>query len=377
MSLTKPPSTPGTPEEKKLAAHKARPPLQKRLLQVFGITVLVIVIFTSWQLLNKSSNSTDPAAAGRPLSNPHTHLHTVAMGGRPGVLYLGTHFGLFTSTDGGRTWPQARGVLDTMMITAIAVSPSNPDVLAIIAIPTSGIGGQSGVYFSHDGGSSWHASAPPGLSISAYPFTVKAGSANAAHFYAFYNYAGWFETRDGGTHWYAITSGTLSNMQTPSLLTDPTDPNHLILGGDQGLYESRDDGQHWNHISAVRGSVWSIAAANTSARRISCATDQGLYYWRDGSTSITQVMNLPMASPPARLVTSATGDAIYGVSGQDLWYSADNGITWEHRWHFDRGDMVSLVVDPLNPHHLYAGFFLPAILMDSTNGGSSWQTLTN
>ncbi len=375
MSLTEPSPAPETPKEKELPARAAKSPARKRLLQVLILVILAIVIFTSWQLLNKSVNSTGPAVAGRPLSNPHTHLHMVAVGGRPGVLYLGTHYGLFTSTDSGRTWPQPRGSLNNMMITAIAVSPSNPNILAVIGIPTSGIGVQSGVYFSHDGGSSWQASAPAGLSLSAYPYTVKAGSGSSGQFYAFYNSAGWFETRDMGTHWYPITSGALSNMQTPSLLTDPTDPNHLLLGGDQGLFESRDDGSHWNRTAA--GNVYSIVATNTAPRIIFYATDQGIYRWPDGSTQITQLTNLPMATPPTRLVTGTTGSALYALSSQDLWYSADSGATWEHRWHFDRGDLVSLVIDPQDSHRLYAGFFLPPEVLYSTDGGRSWKILTD
>lgn len=344
---------------------------------MFIIVLLVIGVVVAWQILNAYNNSIDPTVAGRPLSNPHTHLHTVALGGRPGVLYLGTHYGLFTSTDGGRTWPQPHGALNTNMVTAIAVSPSNPDVLALIIIPTSGIGQQSGVAFSRDGGTTWQISVPPGLSLSAYPYTVKAGSGSSGQFYAFYNFAGWFETRDLGVSWYHITSGTLSNMQTPSLLTDPTDPNHLFLGGDQGLYESQDDGRHWMRIPAVQGIVQSIVAANITPRILYCATDRGFYYWREGSIHITQVTNLPMTVPPARLATDETGKALYGFSGQDLWLSSDSGTTWVHRWHSDRGDLISLVVDPLNPRHLYAGFFLPPKVVYSTDGGSSWETLTD
>jgi hypothetical protein len=220
-------------------------------------------------------------------------------------------------------------------------------------------------------------SAPPGLSPSAYPYTIKAGSGSSGQFYAFYFYSGWFETRDLGAHWYPITNDTLSNMGTPTLLTDLTDPNHLYLGGDQGLYESRDDGSHWLRISAIQGVVQSIVAADTAPGIFYCATDQGLYIWREGSKHITHVANLPMSPPPTRLATDETGKALYGLSGQDLWFSPDRGTTWLHRGHFDRGDLISLIVDPLNPLHLYAGFFLPPMVVYSTNGGISWQTLTD
>jgi photosystem II stability/assembly factor-like uncharacterized protein len=348
-----------------------------RIIRTFVFGLLIIVIVVAWQFLNAYNNSTDPTIADHPLSNPHTHLHSVVLGEKPGVLYLGTHYGLFTSTDGGHTWPQSHGTLSNDMVTSIAVSPSNPNILALIVIPTSGLGQQYGIAFSRDNGTSWQITAPSGLSSSAYPYAVKAGTGSSGQFYTYYFYGGWLETRDLGAHWYPITRGTLSGMQTPSLLTDSNNPNHLFLGGDQGLFESYDDGGHWLHISAVQGNVQSIIATNTTPRILYCATDQGFYHWQEGSARITQVTHLPMTTPPTRLLIDKTGKALYGLSGQDLWFSSDSGSSWVHRWHFDRGDLISLIVDPLNPHMLYAGFFLPPKVIYSMDGGSSWQTLTD
>ena len=148
---------------------KVKSSWRTRIIRTFVFVLLIIVIVVAWQFLNAYNNSTDPTIAGRPLSNPHTHLHSVALGQKPGVLYLGTHYGLFTSTDGGHTWPQSHGTLSNDMVTSIAVSPSNPNVLALIVIPTSGLGQQSGIAFSRDNGTSWQISAPSGLSSSAYP----------------------------------------------------------------------------------------------------------------------------------------------------------------------------------------------------------------
>ena len=199
---------------------KVKSSWRTRIIRTFVFGLLIIVIVAAWQFLSAYNNSTDPTIEGRTLSNPHTHLHSVALGQKPGVLYLGTHYGLFTSTDGGHTWPQSHGTLSNDMVTSIAVSPSNPNLLALIVIPTSGLGQQSGIAFSRDNGTSWQISAPSGLSSSAYPHSVKAGTGSSGQFYAYYCYAGWLETRDLGAHWYPITRGTLNGMLTPSLLTD-------------------------------------------------------------------------------------------------------------------------------------------------------------
>lgn len=350
--------------------------LHRRPVRLVVVLLVGAAVITGWVLLNNNANSTDPAVAGRPLSNPHTHLHTVVPGVRPGTLYLGTHYGMFTSSDAGKTWPQQRGVLNNMMITAIAISPPQPDNIAVIALLVSGVGMPSGVYVSSDGGSTWDARAPAGLSTTAYPYTVKAGYASQ-QFYAFYNYAGWYETRDLGKHWYAITGGALSNMQTPSLLADPANPNHLWLGGDLGLYETHDDGGHWNAIAGVKGSVSTLVASTTTPRRIYCLTDQGLFRWREGEQHITQLANLPMSPLPTRLVGDASGQFLYAVAGQDMWYSGDGGSSWTHRFHFERGDIIAFAIDPTRPDLLYAGFFMPGLVLSSSDGGKTWQTLTN
>jgi len=371
MSLTQPSST--VPKVKEQSAT----PKRKRRLGMLLFALLVIALIIGWQLLSSRTGSTDPTVAGRPLSNPKTHLHIVALGGRPGVIYLGTHYGLFTSTNDGHTWPQPRGALNTHMITSIAISPLNPSIIAVVALSTGGLGEPSGVYFSRDGGSTWQLAVPSGLPLSAYPFTVQAGSANEGHFYVSYAYIGWFETRDMGAHWYSITSSSLSNMQPSSLLTDPIAPNHLLLGGDQGLFESRDDGRSWRQITDVAGNVLSLVASKTTPRRIFCVTDQGFYRWNDGSTQIVSLTNLPMGNSLTRLVSNPTGSILYGLAGQDLWYSTDAGTTWRQHWHFDRGDIISFIIDPQNPDLLYIGFLLPGKVMYSTDGGYSWKILTS
>jgi photosystem II stability/assembly factor-like uncharacterized protein len=340
----------------------------------------VVLASLAGQWWNSRQNSMVP---GRPLSYPQTHLHTVTMSTQAGVVYLGTHFGLFTSTDGGRTWPQKQGALNTCMVTAIAVSPSQSADLAVLTVPTSGLGRQPEVYVSSDAGQHWRASTPAGLPATAYPYTIQSAQGAGGHFYVFYSYAGWFETQDLGQHWQPITSGSLSSILSPSLLVDPGDPAHLLMGGDQGLFETRDDGQNWQKIKEVSGTVLTLSATGGtpgSPRTVLVSTDQGLYRWLDtpgGQRAIARLSALPASSSPTRMTVSADGRSFYALFGSDLWFSADLGTTWTQRWHFTRGDLVSLVLDPDNEQELLAGFYSPAVVQFSTDAGRTWQVLTH
>lgn len=381
------PLLPSTPSPEKSGPEHARtPPVRRRfgrgrvLLTLALLAVIVALASIGDQWLSRRQNSMVP---GRPLSYPQTHLHMLVLGTRPGVVYLGTHYGLFTSTDGGRSWPQSQGDLNTSMVTAIAASPSNPDLLAVLAVPTSGVGRPIGIYVSANAGKSWNFTAPAGLSATAYPYTIQSGVGARGHFYVFFSYAGWFETQDLGQHWHPITSGTLTNILTPSLLSDPGDPAHLLMGGNLGLFETRDDGQSWQQIKDVGGNLLSLAAtspAGSAPRTVFAATEQGLYRWQDtqnGQIHITRITSLPTSALPTRVVINTDGSALYALAGSDLWFSSDRGTTWAQRWHFTRGDLVSLVLSPTNSRELLAGFYAPALVLISTDAGSSWQALTH
>src|ERR1700686_1292808 len=77
----------------------------------------------------------------------------------PNVIYVGTGEetagnGMYKSTDGGKTWTDA-GLKDTRYITAIIVNPRDPDIVIASARDYRAAGSGRGIYKTTDGGQSW------------------------------------------------------------------------------------------------------------------------------------------------------------------------------------------------------------------------------
>jgi photosystem II stability/assembly factor-like uncharacterized protein len=355
--------------------------MQRRMLPhgwrrylVVGLALLLALTGCASNLDISPTNSTDPIVRGRPLSNPGQHLHTIALNAvNPNVLYLGSHYGLFWSTDGGKTWPQPRGALNFVMVTSIASSPKDASVLAVVAISPTGVNfGQNGVQLSTDGGKSWHLinKGLPGNPPDA--FFVVAGQASAQQFYVYVVQHGLFVTDNAGKTWRNITPPGQSQINMQGLLTDPTDPNRLLLGTGAGLFRSTNDGTTWTQTSAVQGTVLALASPRQLPQVVYCATDNGLYRSDDGG----QRFGLIYAGTPFSALAAPADDpqTVYALSGQQFQASTDGGQTFTARATFGEANPSGLLVDPRNPQTLYVGFFYPAEALKSTNGGQTWQT---
>jgi photosystem II stability/assembly factor-like uncharacterized protein len=367
---TKSPSPPDTPA----------PPFRpcRIWLAAIGVVVLLILVEAGYQYWKNSPTVTAPTIAGRPLSNPQTHLHTVVLGDSPDMLYLGTHFGLFWSTDGGHTWPQQQGALAQLMITSVAVSPVDPNTLAVVGLSNTGDASQNGVYISQDAGKTWHLSNPAlpgqGLGSPISPYFVEAGADNPDHWYSVFLGAGLYETRDAGAHWSLLTQGALANAQMMSLLIDPADANHLLLGTTVGLYQTRDDGAHWNQVGEVQGDVTALVALPADPGALFCATDAGLWRSTDNGAHFAG-LSTPAFSRLA--VAGQQQSVLYGLSGQQVWRSSDAGSHWVLASTLGRSDLIAMAGDPTNAQVLYVGYFLPPAVFSSRDGGHSWQVVTS
>ncbi|HUQ99896.1 MAG TPA: hypothetical protein VM166_10605, partial [Gemmatimonadaceae bacterium] len=183
-------------------------------------------------------DATDPrviyAASYQRERRPYTFV-----GGGPGSA-------LWKSIDGGDTWTKLSEGLPKVDVGRIGldVSRSNPNVVyATIETKVTGNGAAQGnteasVYRSNDYGASWQRTGK-GFSYPWYMGQLRVDPTNADRVY--FMGVPLQVSEDGGKTFHNIASGAHSDHH--AMWIDPTDPNHLIIGCDGGVYISHDRGR--------------------------------------------------------------------------------------------------------------------------------------
>src|SRR5260221_2620090 len=187
---------------------------------------------------------------------------------RPNEYYMGaTGGGLWKTTDGGTTWrPVTDGLIHSSSIGAVAVAPSNPDVLYIgggEADIRGNIIQGDGAYTSTDGGKTW---THIGLADTQVIAKIRVHPTNPDLVYvaAFGHHAapnpdrGVFRSKDGGKTWEKVLYRDPKSGGN-ELIIDPGNPRVLYAalweayrnswemstgGPGSGIYKSIDRGDH-------------------------------------------------------------------------------------------------------------------------------------
>jgi photosystem II stability/assembly factor-like uncharacterized protein len=316
-----------------------------------------------WRMIGPFRGGRTRAAAGVP--------------NQPNVFYVGqVDGGVWKSTDYGRTWSPIFDGEGSQSIGAIAVAPSNSDILYVASgeglhRPDLSVG--DGIYRSEDAGKTW-------------------------------------------TH-----LGLRDGQQIPALAVDPTNPNRLfaaVLGhpygsnAERGIFRSEDGGQTWTKVlfkndhtggsdvvidprnpQVVYASLWDGRLGPWEDGNDYEGTSGGLFKSTDGGSTWTQLTNgLPnnlvqinvaiAASDPNRIyatLSTASGGGYASGKGLGVYRSDDAGASWRKITDDPRpamkiggGDLPVPVADPQNPDVVYS---TSIVTCRSTDGGKTWMSL--
>jgi photosystem II stability/assembly factor-like uncharacterized protein len=195
---------------------------------------------------------------------------------RPMEYWMGTTgAGVFKSTDGGQSWASMTDRYFGGTIGAVAVAPSNPDIVYVGGgeAPIRGnVSHGEGVWRSNDAGKTWTSL---GLKLTRQISRVRIHPTNPDVAYVAAEGNVWiptpdrgvYRTRDGGRTWSKILFRN-DSTGVSDLAMDPNDPNvlyaafwqagrtpwKLVSGGaGSGIFKTTDGGDHWTEITRNPG----------------------------------------------------------------------------------------------------------------------------
>jgi photosystem II stability/assembly factor-like uncharacterized protein len=171
--------------------------------------------------------------------------------------------------------------------------------------------------------------------------------------------------------------GPTDDAEVYAIALDPTDPNIIYAGTDDGIYKAEDGGQNWSLANeGITGIIYSNMVVNRSNPSIVImGTDgDGVYQTSNGAQS----WNLGTGSYNP-VTKSLSFDPVYPNvvnmgTFRDIYRSFDYGRTWSllHQFSFVTG-VLSIANDPVATTRMYIGTNTQGVLK-SSDWGINWAT---
>lgn len=330
---------------------------------------------------------------------------------QPSVFYMApVNGGVFKTNDYGRTWQPIFDDQPTGSIGAIAVAPSDPNIVYVgsgegLHRPDLSVG--DGVYKSTDAGKTWrHLGLGDGQQIAQLAIDPKNPDrvfvAVAGHPYGPNEERGIFCSTDGGKHFEKILYQD-ENTSGQDVQIDPSNPqivyatlwevregpweNGAWSGTNGGIFKSIDGGTTWKQLTPTPDIVQANIAIAPSAPKTllaAIATKKGAKLYRSDDGGETWKIASDDARPAARIgggdlavvrFDPTDANVVYSASVV-CWKSIDSGKTWSG-WRGAPGgdDYQNVWVNPNDPKTILLGSDQGAIV--TVNGGETWSSWYN
>jgi photosystem II stability/assembly factor-like uncharacterized protein len=250
----------------------------------------------------------DLGGGGKRSLPARTHYHALAVAPTNARdLLLGTHQGLYRSSDAGRTWTPA--------------APFRIDALTVAWNRNRSIwlGGPQVLGRSVDDAAHWTLLNSSGLPIEPVSALV-AEPQDPNVIYAAIRAHGLYRSDDGGNS-FVLVSATVGSRATA--LTATRD-GRLLVSETDGLRQSREDADSWRLL--LRGRVNGVAVDPENGSRI-VASQSGILLSADGGRTWERVDERPMG---AVAWSPSDRDIVYAVGLDGALYRSDNrGSSWD------------------------------------------------
>jgi photosystem II stability/assembly factor-like uncharacterized protein len=340
----------------------------------------------------------------------------------PNVFYVGqVDGGVWKSNDYGRAWAPIFDGEDTQSIGAIAVAPSDSNIVYVASgeglhRPDLSVG--DGIYRSNNAGKTWmHLGLRDGEQIPALAVDPtnpeRVFAAVLGHPYGANPERGIFRSEDGGKTWDKVlykddrTGGSRVTIdpKNPQVVyaslweetLGPWEDGNDYAGTHGGLFKSTDGGTTWTQLTnglpqnLVQINV-AIAASDTqrlyaiasTMEEGGYATDKGLGVYRsdDGGANWRRITDDPRPAMkigggdlPVPAVDPQNADVVYSTSIVTC-RSEDGGKTWTSLRGAPGGDdYQNMWINPRNPKILLLVSDQGALV--TVNGGESWSSWYN
>jgi photosystem II stability/assembly factor-like uncharacterized protein len=312
---------------------------------------------------------------------------------RPDTLYVGSGEGLqrpdlsvgdgiYKSTDAGKTWAHL-GLRDAQQIAGLAVHPRDPErVYAAVLGHPYGPNAERGVFRSTDGGRTWakvlYKDENTGASAVALdpsnPDVVYA-ALWAARQGPWENgewqgpESGLFKSEDGGTTWKKLTKGLptfAEGLGRIGFCVSPADPRRLYATVDAspekaGIYVSNDAGGSFTRANGEsrvwgRGDDFAEVRAHPKNRDEVWAANTSTYRSTDGGKTFTPVKGAPGGDDYHTIfIHPENPDVILLASDQGTTISVNAGATWSSWYNQPTAQLYHVSTDDRFPYWVYGG----------------------
>jgi len=321
--------------------------------------------------------------------------------GEPNLYYVGTpNGGVWKTTDGGRTWNPIFDAVHVASIGAIAIAPSNPN---IIYVATGEQGRGHGVFKSTDAGATWNSA---GLSEEHFLSSILVDPKNpdVVVVGAFGSSVpteprGLFKTTDGGKSWKKALGDSEGSSGVADIETAPEDAHILYAAlnpppgeagerdqpGESLIYFSADEGSSWrktemNGVPAKgRGRIGLAVVPGTSGRGLLAIMNQGLFRSGDGGATWQRATEDPRVVGSwyfSRVFVDPNDPKVVYVMQTCTYRSIDGGKTFTSFRGAPSGeDHHVLWIAPDGSKRMILGTDQGAII--SVNGGNTWTDWLN